>query len=432
MGTLFCFRPAQSALSIRGMSQITDPLANRALELVQAGISAADPARATTSAMSAVLQNPPSQGGVWHVIALGKAARSMAKAALDALPDARALVVTNAGNDAPLPRAEILVSGHPVPDTAGEVAARRVEQILSAARQQDRIVALISGGGSAMLPAPIEGVTLAEKQQVNRTLLGAGADIAQMNLIRQALSRLKGGGWLRTSGAPVIALILSDVPGDDLRVIASGPTVEPIGSIAQAADMARHLGIWDELPDAVQRALQRPQDRRALPPAKNILIGSNRHSVAAMIAAGARDGGAELTGDVEDCARTLVRAAQSVKPGEALAFGGETTVRLTGDGLGGRNQELALRFARAAASVGLTGNWAFAAIGSDGRDGPGEAAGGVVGPETLSRIRDAGIDLDDALARNDSGPTLEAAGALVITGATGTNVADLAVFIRDS
>ncbi|MBC9248124.1 DUF4147 domain-containing protein [Paracoccus sp. 11-3] len=414
------------------MSQITDPLAKRALDLVQVGIRAADPDRATTAAMPAVLRDPPMPGGVWHVIALGKAARSMAKAALDAMPDAKALVVTNAGNDAALARAEILVSGHPIPDAAGEAAARRVEQILTAARPQDRILALISGGGSAMLPAPVDGVTLPEKQQVNRILLRAGADIAQMNLIRQALSRLKGGGWLRACDAPVVALILSDVPGDDLRVIASGPTVQPIGSIAQAADMARGLGIWDDLPDAVQHALQRPEDRRALPSARNILVGSNGHSLKAMIAAGGRDGRVELSGDVEDCAQTLAQAAKSAKPGEALVFGGETTVKLTGDGLGGRNQELALRFARAAARAGLTGNWAFASIGSDGRDGPGDAAGGVVGPDTLDRIHAAGIDLDDALARNDSGPTLDAAGGLVITGATGTNVADLAVFIRDS
>ncbi|MDB6180820.1 glycerate kinase type-2 family protein [Paracoccus fistulariae] len=412
------------------MSQITDPLALRALDLIQAGIRAADPEHATSAALPDLLANPPAGGGVWHIIALGKAARAMAKAALDALPQARALVVTNAGNDARLPRAEILVSGHPVPDAAGEAAARRVEDVLAGAKPGDRVLALISGGGSAMLPAPVEGVSLAQKQEVNRILLGAGADIAQMNLIRQALSRLKGGGWLRASRAPVTALILSDVPGDDLRVIASGPTVAPIGSVAQAADMARELQIWDDLPDAVQTALQRPQDRRALPPATNILIGSNAQSVAAIIAAGARDGGAELTGDVEDCARALVRAAQSVKPGEALVFGGETTVRLTGDGQGGRNQELALRFARAATD--LPGNWAFAAIGSDGRDGPGEAAGGVVGPETLQRIRDAGIDLDQALSRNDSGPVLQAAGGLVVTGATGTNVADLALFIRES
>lgn len=412
------------------MNSTFDDLSHRALSLIRAGIDAADPARATALAMDQVMADPPGPGGAWHVIALGKAARAMAAAALQRLPDARALIITNAGNDAPLDRAQIIVAGHPVPDAAGEAAARQVEAILTAAAPQDRVLALISGGGSAMLPAPVAGVTLAEKQDVNRLLLGSGADIGRMNLIRQALSRLKGGGWLRLSRAPVTALILSDVPGDDLRVIASGPTVAPVGTIAQAADMARLLGIWDRLPPAVQAALSRADDRGDLPAARNLLIGSNGQSVAAMIAAGARDGGVPLDGDVQDCAQALLRAAQQAAPGQALVFGGETTVTLTGDGQGGRNQELALRFARAAGQARLDGDWVFAAIGSDGRDGPGQAAGGIVGPATLARIGQAGIDLDAALMQNDSGPVLDAAGGLVITGATGTNVADLAVFLR--
>lgn len=412
------------------MSDKLPSLQSRALALIQTGIDAAEPRGATLAAMADVLSDPPAQGGVWHVIALGKAARAMAAAALSQLPDAQALIITNAGNDAPLDRARIIVAGHPVPDAAGEDAALQVERLLRDARPQDRVLALISGGGSAMLPAPVVGVTLAEKQQVSRLLLASGADIGRMNLIRQALSRLKGGGWLRLSAAPVVALILSDVPGDDLRVIASGPTVAPVGTIAQAADMARALGIWDRLPPAVQTALSRVDDRGDLPAARNLLIGSNGKSVAAMIAAGGVDGGVALEGDVQDCAQALVRAAAGATPGQALVFGGETTVTLTGDGQGGRNQELALRFALMAAQAGLGGDWVFASVGSDGRDGPGQAAGGIVDPTTLARIAAAGINVDAALARNDSGPALDAAGGLVITGATGTNVADLAVFLR--
>lgn len=410
----------------------TGHLRAEALRLIGAGIDAADPARAVSGAIDEVLADPPQPGGAWRVIALGKAARAMAGAALSRLPSARALVITNAGNDAPLDRAEILVAGHPVPDAAGEAAARRVEGVLRSCRPADRLLALISGGGSAMLPAPVEGISLADKQQVNRLLLGSGADIEQTNLIRQALSRLKGGGWLRACAAPVSALILSDVPGDDLRVIASGPTAAPIGSVAEAAAMARGLGLWDRLPDTVRRALMRPGDRTAGRAARNILVGSNARSVAAMAAAGARPGGVPLAGDVEHCAHALLSACRAAPPGAALAFGGETTVVLTGDGMGGRNQELVLRFARAAEAGGLPGGWVFASVGSDGRDGPGEAAGGIVGPGTLSRMRAAGIDPDAALARNDSTPALKAAGGLVITGATGTNVADLAVFLRAS
>jgi glycerate 2-kinase len=285
------------------MMSTRNTLELRGLALVRAGIDAADPAHAVEGAMPSVLADRPGPGGSWHIIALGKAARPMAMAAMTSLPESRALIITNAGNDAPLAGAEIVTSGHPVPDAAGEEAARKVEEILRAARPADRVLALISGGGSAMLPAPVEGVSLAEKQDVNRLLLGSGADITQMNLVRQALSRLKGGGWLRVSKAPVTALILSDVPGDDLRVVASGPTVAPIGSIAEAAAITRKLGIWDKLPQAVRQALGRPEDRGDLPDARNILVGSNGQSVAAMIAAGASHGGIALDGDVEDCAQ---------------------------------------------------------------------------------------------------------------------------------
>lgn len=410
-----------------------DP-ARRALALIRAGIAAADPAAAVARHMQVVLDDPPGPGGSWLVIALGKAARAMAGAALAALTGTgaapQALVVTNAGNDAPLPGARVLRAGHPQPDADGARAADEVERLLRAVRPADRVLALISGGGSAMLPAPAPGMSLADKQAVNALLLASGADIAQVNLIRQGLSRLKGGGWLRLSAAPVTALILSDVPGDDLRVIASGPTVAPVGSRAQAVDMARALGIWDRMPETARAALLRPEDRRALPAARNILVGSNAISVAAMVAAGADPAPIPLTGDVQDCAQAIWNLAAGLAPGRALAFGGETTVRLQGDGLGGRNQELALRLAVLAEAAPLAGGWAFAAVGSDGRDGPGQAAGGLVGPLTLTRMRAAGIDPHQSLARNDSTPALDAAGALVITGATGTNVADLAVLVR--
>lgn len=400
----------------------------RAMALIAAGNAAADPGRAVARAMGDVLADPSGPGGRWQVIALGKAARAMAEAALAALPGAAALVITNAGNDAPLAGAEILVAGHPVPNAGGEAAATRVEAHLAAMRPEDRVLALISGGGSAMLPAPVSGVSLAEKQATSRLLLGSGADITQMNLIRQALSRLKGGGWCARSVAPITALILSDVPGDDLRVVASGPTVSPIGTLAEAAELAVRLGIWEALPVSVRAALTRPEPAgRGAGAARNRLVGSNGQSLAAMVAAGGTLAGLALEGDVEAAAAALVARCRQASPGEALVFGGETTVRLTGDGLGGRNQELALRFARRA--VDLPGDWVFAAVGSDGRDGPGEAAGGMVGPKTLARLAAAGHSIEDVLARNDSTPALTAADALVTTGPTGTNVADLAVFL---
>ncbi|SIQ31841.1 hydroxypyruvate reductase [Paracoccus thiocyanatus] len=402
----------------------------RAMALIRAGIAAADPGAAVARGMAEVLADPPGPGGRWLVIAVGKAARAMAQAALQALPGAEALVVTNAGNDAALAGARVMRAGHPQPDEAGAAAAEAVIARLGSAGPQDRVLALISGGGSAMLPAPADGMTLADKQAVNRLLLGSGADIAQVNLIRQGLSRLKGGGWLRLSRAPVAALILSDVPGDDLRVIASGPTVAPAGTRAEAAELARRLGIWEQMPKAARAVLRRPEDRRALPPARNILVGSNALSVAAMVAAGADPAPLPLAGDVQDCAQAIWALAAGLRPGQALAFGGETTVRLVGQGMGGRNQELALRLALLAQARPVDFDWAFAAVGSDGRDGPGEAAGGLVGPGTPAAIRAGGIDPAAALARNDSTPALAAGDALVVTGATGTNVADLAVLAR--
>ncbi|MFG6079482.1 glycerate kinase [Paracoccus litorisediminis] len=400
------------------------------MALIQAGINAADPAEAVRRGMAEVLANPPEQGGRWQIIALGKAARAMAKAALQALPGGDALVVTNAGNDAALPGARVMRAGHPQPDAQGAAAADEVERLLQSVGPNDRVLALISGGGSAMLPAPAEGMTLADKQAVNALLLASGADIAQVNLIRQGLSRLKGGGWLRLSAAPVVALILSDVPGDDLRVIASGPTVAPVGTRADAVALAKRLGIWDRMPEPARAALSRPDDPRPLPQARNILVGSNAISVAAMVTAGADTAAFPLEGDVQDCAQAIWALARDLAPGQALAFGGETTVRLVGDGMGGRNQELALRLALLAEGDPVPFDWAFASVGSDGRDGPGEAAGGLVGPDTVAKVRTADVDPVAALSRNDSTPALLAGDALVVTGATGTNVADLAVLVR--
>lgn len=423
MRPLFFFADSGSLVAM------TD-LGERAMALIRAGIEAADPAKCVSGAMDRVLADPPAAGGRWHVIALGKAARAMTVAALQALPDGvEALVVTNDGNDAPLPGARILTSGHPVPDAAGEAAAAEVEAILRSTKPEDRVLALISGGGSAMLPAPITGLTLKDKQAVNKLLLASGADIVEMNLIRQALSRLKGGGWLRASAAPIRALILSDVPGDDLRVIASGPTVAPIGDGAEAAAKVRALGIWDDMPGSVQEALLNPDSRPPLQDAVNILIGSNSHSVAAMVAAGATEGPVPLSGDVQDCAAALLEAVRDLPAGASMAFGGETTVTLTGKGQGGRNQELALRFAKLAGDS-LGEGWVFASVGTDGRDGPGQAAGGLVGPDTVGRIAAAGQDLDALLANNDSTRALRFGKALVTTGPTGTNVADIAVFLR--
>lgn len=420
-----------------GGASITTELRAEALRIWQAGVAAADPRRAVTDALADPALRArlrPGPGGALVIVAVGKAARAMAAAAQRVLDPARVIVVTNAGNDAALPGAEVLTAGHPVPDAGGAAAAERVIALAQGLGAGDRLLALISGGGSAMLPAPAEGLGLADKAAVNRLLLASGADIVTTNLVRQQVSRLKGGGLLRMAApAPVTALILSDVIGDDLRAIASGPTVAPIGSRADARAVLHQLGLWDRLPAPVRRHLDAPlppADAADLPAPENRLVGSNAISLAAMAAAGAVPVDPPLTGDVACAAARVIAAAQAVPPGRALAFGGETTVRVTGAGLGGRNQELALRVAMLAEAAGLAGPWVFLAGGSDGRDGPTNAAGGVVDGGSLARMRAAGVDPAALLAANDSHAALAAAADLVLTGATGTNVADLAVFLR--
>ncbi len=291
------------------------------------------------------------------------------------------------------------------------------------------ILALISGGGSALLPAPVAGISLDEKATVNRLLLGSGAEITAMNLVRQQLSRLKGGGLVRAAApAHVTALILSDVIGDDLRAIASGPTVAPLGNRTEARDILHAHHVWDALPASVRAHLSAPETPLPpLPPATNLLVGSNRKSVLAMAAAAptAHVPDEPLTGDVADAAQRVAASG----PGTTL-FGGETTVVLKGRGLGGRNQELALRTALLAEAQNWPAPWVFLSAGTDGRDGPTEAAGAVVDHSSLARMRSKGIDPAERLAQNDSNPCLAASDDLLITGGTGTNVADLQVLIR--
>ena len=414
-------------------------LRHQALALFQAGLRAADPALALQSALALNPLPRPMKDGAYILVSVGKAAVPMAEEALRQLTGApvRALVVTNYENARQIAGARVMASGHPVPDENGRLAGEAVAELLQDATAHDRVIALISGGGSALLPAPAPGLTLEDKAAVNRLLLANGYEITEINLIRQQLSRLKGGGMLRLAApAPVTAFILSDVIGDDLRVIASGPTVAPIGTRAKAWQLLEARGVWNKLPAAVRAHLTSPDvDQGPLPEARNILIGSNRKSLEAIALASESQNpqimSDRLIGDVGDACQTILDAAKAVPKNRTacLIFGGETTVTLRGNGLGGRNQELALRMALAAPAVLGGRDWVFLSGGTDGRDGPTKAAGGIVDAGSVGRMQRAGADAAALLANNDSNAALNASGDLLMTGATGTNVADVQILL---
>ncbi len=396
----------------------------RALNLFQVGIDAADPAAAVRRALEAKpLATQP------HLIAVGKAACAMMRAALEFVTPRSALVVTSYENVQPVAGAQILGAGHPRPDAAGLAAAQQVKDLAQRAGADMQIVLLLSGGGSALLPCPLPGLTLDDKQATNDLMLAAGMPIAAINLVRQNLSQLKGGG-LSALAAPaqVRALILSDVIGDDLRAVASGPTTAPLGTAQDAATALHTAHVWPRLPRAVRDALtaltpRLPETQADLPPADNTLIGSNTQSLRAMAAASeARIMKAALTSDVQAAAAQI---AQDIRNTHAptLLWGGETTVTLRGTGKGGRNQELALHVLSHLED--LPGPWAFLSGGTDGIDGPTDAAGGLV-DHTMTLTADARAQL----ANNDAYRTLQALGGLMVRGATGTNVADLQIFVR--
>lgn len=420
------------------MTDVQNRLEATAKALFQSAVDRADPARALHSVLAADPLPALPEGGRTFILAAGKAAVPMMRAALEAIADpAGALVITNPENKTEISGAELICGSHPVPDENSERAGAEVLQMAEGLTQNDRLIVLVSGGASALMVVPAPGLTLADKAAVNKLLLASGLEINQMNLIRQQLSSLKGGGLVRAAApAELRAFILSDVIGDDLRAIASGPTVSPIGTKAEAKAIMQEAGIWDAAPDAVRAHLTAPEPENAeAPEATNNMIGSNRHSLEAMRDAAPAGWNAKivtdmLVGDVQDAAELIIKTAEEAPKDQpvALLFGGETTVQITGSGLGGRNQELALRVAKEAAR--LSGNWIFLSGGTDGRDGPTEAAGGVATPGTWAAIKAAGADPDALLANNDSNAALAAADALLMTGGTGTNVADVQVFLR--
>lgn len=400
-----------------------------------AGVVAADPALALRNAM---LSRPDlhSVAGRLLVVAIGKAAAPMMNEALRHLRPDLAFLVTNYENAAEIPGVECRAAGHPTPDEAGAAAAAEIITLLEGLTEHDQVILLLSGGGSALTPAPILGVPLADKIAVNDLLLASGAPIDAINTVRKRLSRLKGGGFARlASPADVVAFVLSDVPGDDLATVASGPTIANEDPPDAAVGVLRSFNVWDGTPESVRLALSADSESAAAP-ACTILIGGNAPSVDAMELAANKVGQGQVTrfhgwldGDVAEAAERIVADMRAAPRPSVFLFGGETTVVVTGTGRGGRNQDLALRVALLLEADPIPGDWAFLSGGTDGRDGPTDAAGGMVTPQTLAAIRAGGVDPEAALLNNDAYAALRAGDALLMTGATGTNVADLQVAV---
>lgn len=405
-------------------------------------VKAADPEGAVTRALQADIDAIRAARRI-ILVAFGKAAVPMIRAAMPFAEGklAAAVALTNYENVAPVAGAEVMPGGHPIPDENGMRGAEAIERAVASAEEGDLVIVLTSGGGSALLCAPAAGVSLADKMALNGALIRSGADITEINTVRSMVSRLKGGRLARLAArGSLISLVLSDVPGDDLTIIASGPTVPSRATAARAMAILEKYELVDALPDSIARHLAEKaplEDLSApIPHARSRIIGSNRLSLDAARDAAEAAGYAAFTGhewlegEVGEAAADFHRMARHAADGRiAIVSGGEPVVVLKGTGKGGRNQELALRFATVAEAAPLPRDWVFLSGGTDGRDGPTDAAGAVVDAGTLGRMADAGIDVDARLADNDSNPALAASGDLVMTGGTGTNVADIQILL---
>lgn len=406
--------------------------------LFDRAVEVADPMRSLAAHL------PPRPPGRVVAVGAGKASARMAEAAEAAWGPCDGLVVTRYGHARPCRGVEVVEAAHPVPDAAGEGATARMLSLLEGAGEGDFVLALISGGASALLVAPAEGVTLADKRAVNAALLASGAPISAMNTVRKHLSRVKG-GQLAAAAHParLLALMISDVPGDDPAVIGSGPTV---GETSTPGDALALLDRWRiDAPPSVRAALSRPT--RVVPPGdprlarvENRVIAAPAQSLAAAAGMAQAQGcevrllGDALEGEARKVAGALaaeaLAAQRALAPGTSLLLlsGGELTVTRRGHGLGGPNAEFAL--ALALALDGAAGVHAIACD-TDGVDGAAEVAGALVAPDTLARARALGLDPAAALADNDAHSFFGRLGDQVVTGPTLTNVNDFrAILVR--
>ncbi len=404
-----------------------------ALAIFKAGVAAANPAAMVEAALKR--RRDLDRYERIFVVGGGKASGTMAVAAERVLGRriTAGCIAVKDGDAAKAKRIELCPCGHPVPDNRGVGAAARIAELCSETGENDLVICLLSGGASALLPAPLPPITLAEKQEITRQLLACGATIHEINAVRKHLSAIKGGRLAKLAApARVLTLALSDVVGDQLDVIGSGPTAPDASTFEDALAVLAKYGLKMQMP---RNETPKPGDP-LFERVENIIVGSNQKSMEAA-AAKARALGyrtmilaSTLEGETRDVARAHAAIArqirvsgQPIKVPACVISGGETTVTIRGKGKGGRNQEFAL-----AAAIDIAGlkDMLILSAGTDGTDGPTDAAGAMADGDTVTRSE---TDARQALAANDSYPFFEKSGDLVMTGATGTNVMDVHVIL---
>jgi hydroxypyruvate reductase len=438
-------------------------LRKHARQIFEAGLQAVDPVAAINHYVT-VNENVLSIGDQQFnlkdydrilVVGAGKAVAPMAKAMENHLGNriAAGVIVTKDEHGLPLRKIKVCEASHPVPDARGVAGTEEIITLVEKAAERDLVICLISGGGSALLIAPVEEISLADKQHTTKLLLACGATIHEFNTVRKHLSRAKGGRLAqRAYPATVTSLILSDVVGDDLDVIASGPTVPDSSTFHDAEQILKGYGIWDQLAANVRnhfvkgsagRIADTPKsDHTAFEKCSQVLVGTNLQALEAAGKAAERLGyrsiilSSKIEGEAREVAKFYTAIAKEVlssnnpiEPPVCILAGGETTVTISGEGRGGRNQEFALASALAIDGVN---NVVVLSGGTDGTDGPTDAAGAIADGATIARARAQTMDPRDFLRRNDSYSFFQKLDDLVITGPTRTNVMDIYMLLIGS
>ncbi len=438
------------------MSTNIAKMREQALQIFQAGLQAVDPVEAILRHVTLndnVLRISDRQFNLEDydrilVVGAGKAVAPMAKAVEDLLGNriSDGVIVVKDKHGLPLKKIKVREASHPVPDERGVQGTEEILSLVETAGKRDLIICLISGGGSALLIAPVHDISLEDKRNATKLLLACGATIHEFNAVRKHLSRAKGGRLAQMAyPATVTSLILSDVVGDDLDVIASGPTVPDSSTFDDAEQILKGYGIWDQLPPTVRDHLAKgtsdqiedtpKSDNAAFQQCSQVLVGTNLQALKAAGQEAQQLGyhplilSSKVEGEAREVARFYAAIASEVlssenplKPPVCVLAGGETTVTLTGDGRGGRNQEFAL-----AAALAITGldNVVVLSGGTDGTDGPTDAAGAMADGTTVARALEKGLEPKDFLRRNDSYNFFQKLEGLLMTGPTLTNVMDM-------